>query len=186
MLASDWLLSRIQWDELSLAWEGANTLLCNEPPVLGGWRGFHFTVLWWHLQCEAERAWPSAPRRLTCCTLRTLVSKVGDSSKRREGKDNDVYQLLVSSSRVISEEPGLGTYYCFSDHPNGYRGIQNWKISTQHYGQFTILQLIVVDRAEIVYNTAGYYCSQTALLFSWSKYSKSLFGPLFFFFSWIL
>lgn len=52
------------------------------------------------------------------------------------------------------------------DHPNGYSGVWNWKISTQYYGQFTVLQLIVVDRAEIVYNTEGYYCSQTVLLFS--------------------
>lgn len=100
---------------------------------------------------------------------------MGDSDEKREGKDNYIYQFLVSSSTVVSEEPGLGTYYCFSDDPKGYTGI--WKISTQYYGKFTILQLIVVDKAEIVYITEGYYCSQTALLFSLSSYSKSLFGP---------
>lgn len=54
-----------------------------------------------------------------------------------------------------SEEPGLSTYYC-------YRGVWNWKISTQYYGPFTIVQLIAVDRAQGIFNTEGHYCSQTA------------------------
>lgn len=61
-----------------------------------------------------------------------------------------------------SEGPVLSTYYCFSGYSNDYRGIWNWKISTQCYGKFTIVQLIAVDRAERNFNTEGYYCSQTS------------------------
>lgn len=60
-----------------------------------------------------------------------------------------------------SEEPGLSTCYCLSGYSNGYRGIWNWKISTQYYGQFKIVQLIAVDRVERIFNTEGYYCDQT-------------------------
>lgn len=53
-----------------------------------------------------------------------------------------------------SEGPGLSTYYC-------HRGIWNWNISTQYHNPSTTVQLIAADRAERIFNSEGYYCSQT-------------------------
>lgn len=66
--------------------------------------GFYIIVLSCSIEHETETAQPtwdfSASWRLTCYTLRTLVSDVGDSHEKRECENNYIYQFLVSSSAV--------------------------------------------------------------------------------------